>query len=157
MHVSPCFKKFMMLKKTSNLKSRRKIELERYQRITNDLVKRSTRWSIVNPVNPDPSWSTLNQFEIELNQPVFLTGFVFNWTRFKLISNRFNSNRNQFWIANQTEYQLTKDDFLSSKNAKHTNNLRERVRVSDLHDQFEVHGMGCHTYKWLYFSGPAVT
>ncbi|KAF2587746.1 hypothetical protein F2Q70_00039307 [Brassica cretica] len=66
-------------KQTPNLKSGRKIESERPsngpKRITGDLVKKSIRWSKVNPVNSDPSRSTLDQIEIELNHPVFLNRF----------------------------------------------------------------------------------
>ena len=73
-----------LLKQTLNLKS----EQKNWVRTTDDLVKNSIHWLKVNTVNYnlslsrsilDPSRSTLDQIEIELNQPVFL-----NWIRFQL-------------------------------------------------------------------------
>lgn len=71
-----------MLKQTPNLKPGRKIEPERLsndrKRIFGNLTKKSARWSKVNPVNADPSRSTLDQIEVELNSRFSLIGFDFN-------------------------------------------------------------------------------
>ena len=65
-----------LLKQTPNLKSGQKIESEHPsngpKRITGVMVKKSTCWLKVNPVNSNPSRATLDQIEIELNYPVFL-------------------------------------------------------------------------------------
>ena len=77
-----------LLKQTPNLKSGRKIESERPsngpKRITGDLVKKSTRWSKVNPVYSDPSRSTFDQIEIELNHRFFLNRIRFQLDQIKI-------------------------------------------------------------------------
>jgi len=77
-----------LLKQTPNLKSGRKIESERTsngpKRITDDLVKKSTRWSKVNPVYSDSSRSTFDQIEIELNHRFFLNRIRFQLDQIKI-------------------------------------------------------------------------